>query len=116
MGGTADVFILGVVEGWVAGVFSAYRLGRLLAIVYLRKVAIRQEKWEMGKKPTSEDEIEIAPGMIKAKCVDAVVEILEWYFNDIECGFPNWQARSLATRIVVAVHSIETGKEPPPLP
>ncbi|MCH8834800.1 MAG: hypothetical protein IH925_02525 [Proteobacteria bacterium] len=29
VGGTADVFILGVVEGWVAGVFSAYRLARL---------------------------------------------------------------------------------------
>jgi len=29
VGGTGDVFILGVVEGWVAGVFSACRLGRL---------------------------------------------------------------------------------------
>ncbi len=30
VGGTADVFILGVVEGLAAGVFSAYRLARLL--------------------------------------------------------------------------------------
>ncbi len=30
VGGTADVFILGVVEGLAAGAFSAYRLTRLL--------------------------------------------------------------------------------------
>lgn len=33
VGGTADVFILGVVEGLVDGVYLAYRLARPLAIV-----------------------------------------------------------------------------------
>lgn len=70
----------------------------------------------MDDSPKGTSDVEITPEVIKVKCVDAVVGILEWHFNGIECGFPNWEAHSLATRIVVAVSFVQTGKEPPSLP
>ena len=47
VGGAADAFILGVVEGLVAGVFSAYRLARPSAIVYMTKAT--EAEWRLAE-------------------------------------------------------------------